>query len=64
MHGFKNGDFVVYSHTGTSISGLSTTTEYYITIIDKDKFKLSDAGIGTTSTNLNYINKNILNLIL
>ena len=57
MHGFKNGDFVVYSHTGTSISGLSTTTEYYITIIDKDKFKLSDAGIGTTSTNLNYINK-------
>ena len=57
MHGFKNGDFVIYSHTGTSISGLSTTTEYYITIIDKDKFKLSDAGIGTTSTNLNYINK-------
>jgi len=56
-HGFKNGDFIKYSHTDTPISGLSTNIEYCVTIIDQDKFKLSDAGIGTTSTNLNYINK-------
>jgi hypothetical protein len=61
-HGFKNGDLIEYSHTNSPISGITTNTQYYITIIDENKFKLSEAGIGTTSTDLNYINKKYVNL--
>tara|TARA_B100000282_G_scaffold217114_1_gene160853 strand:- start:27 stop:12854 length:12828 start_codon:yes stop_codon:yes gene_type:complete len=56
-HGFSHGDLVEYSATvglGTttpkSIQGLSTTKSYYVNRIDDDTFKLSDAGIGGTST--------------
>jgi hypothetical protein len=56
-HGFKNGDYVRYSHTNTAISGLVTTTEYIVSIIDQNKFKLSESGIGTTSDDSNYLNK-------
>jgi len=56
-HGFKNGDYVRYLHTDTSIIGLSTNIEYQVTVVDQNKFKLSDAGIGNTSTNQNYLNK-------
>ena len=56
-HGFKNGDYVRYSYSDTSIVGLSTSIEYQVTVVDENKFKLSDAGIGTTSSSTNYINK-------
>jgi len=56
-HNFKNEDIVVYSYSDTSIGGLSDTTQYIVTIIDKDNFKLSEAGIGTQFTRDNYINK-------
>ena len=49
-HGFNTGDLVEYKTTGTSISGLSTTQNYYVSVIDNDKFYVSGAGIGTTST--------------
>ncbi len=62
QHGFKNGDVILYSNTNTSISGLSTNIQYCITTIDENKFKLSDVGIGTTSSNSNYINKKYINL--
>ena len=60
-HGFRSGDLVVYSCTGTQIIGLSTNIQYYVKIVDENKFKLSDAGIGTTSSNLNYINQKYVN---
>jgi photosystem II stability/assembly factor-like uncharacterized protein len=56
-HGFKNGDYVRYSYTNTPIIGLVSTTEYLVTVVDQNKFKLSESGIGTTSTNQNYLNK-------
>ena len=43
-HKFKDRDIVRYSTTGDVISGLSTSNEYVITIVDKDKFKLSEIG--------------------
>jgi hypothetical protein len=49
-HGFKQGDIVSYLNTGTVISGLSTSNQYYINKIDENNFKLSDAGIGGTIT--------------
>ena len=64
-HGFRNGDLVEYSHTGTAISGISTTIKYLIIKLDEDKFRLCSAGddyinnlyseeFGTTATTVNY----------
>lgn len=55
-HRFSDGELVEYSTTGNPISGLSTNIQYYVKVIDENKFKLADAGIGTTSTRDNYIN--------
>ena len=56
-HNFKNGDILEYISEGTVISGLSTTKSYKVTIIDNDKFKLSDAGTATTISDTNYNKK-------
>ena len=47
-HGFSDGEIVEYSPTETSISGLTTTNQYYILKNNDDSFRLSDAGIGGT----------------
>lgn len=60
-HNFNNKDIVIYSYTNNSIGGLSTTTQYFVTVIDENNFKLSDAGIGTLFTDSNYINKKYVN---
>ena len=57
-HGFNSGELINYSTTNAPISGLSTATSYYITVIDSNKFKLSSAGIGASISNQNYLNKN------
>jgi hypothetical protein len=50
-HNFNTGDLIQYNSTGVGISGLSTTREYFITKLDEDSFKLSDAGlIGSEDT--------------
>lgn len=56
-HNFKEKDLVVYEVTGTNISGISTLNQYYITVLDSNRFKLSDAGTSSTPTDLNYQNK-------
>ena len=45
-HDFKSGELVKYTTEGTSIGGLSTSTNYYVTKIDADNFKLSQVGSG------------------
>lgn len=47
-HGFKSGELIVYDYETSGISGLSTTNQYYITKIDNNTFKLSNAGVGGT----------------
>lgn len=56
-HKFNSGEIVVYQCSGTLANGLSTTTEYFVQKINNDKFKLSDAGIGTTKNLDNYLKK-------
>ena len=48
-HGYKTGDIIKYSVDGTAVGGLTVTDEYYVTSLDSDKFRLSTAGIGSTS---------------
>lgn len=55
-HNFKDEDIVQYQNNNTSISGLSTQTNYYVKVIDENKFKLSVQGpLG--SEKINYNNK-------
>ena len=67
-HGFETGDIVQYSSVvglGTTqpqlISGLSTTTDYFVKKIDKNLFKLCDAGIGATITD-NFTRENFVDI--
>ena len=56
-HHFNNGEIVEYSTDGTVASGLSTTTQYAIKVIDSNKFKLCDVGVSSQRNLTNY-NKN------
>jgi hypothetical protein len=56
-HNLKEKDLIVYKSTGTSIVGLGTTSQYYVTVIDEDTFKLSNAGYTDIPDDTNYLNK-------
>jgi len=56
-HNFKNEDLVLYTTSGTVVSGLSTQINYHVTVVDENKFKLSIAGVSTNISRENYINK-------
>lgn len=46
-HGYSDGDILVYSFTENPIVGLATTSTYYVSVVDENKFKLSNVGVGT-----------------
>ena len=56
-HNLKSGDNLVYSVDGTAIGGLSTSTLYKATVLDKDRFLLSAAGNVTDISSTNYDRK-------
>ena len=60
-HGFGDGEKVVYSSTGTTISGLSTANQYYVIKLNDNAFRLANAGVGGTITS-NYTRKNYIKL--
>jgi hypothetical protein len=67
-HGFADGDLVLYSTDGTSITGLTTSTgitttsvQYQIIKVDDNSFKVANAGVGGTSP-LNYERNNFVKL--
>ena len=46
-HDYNSGEKVKYTCNGTVASGLSVDTEYYVTVVDKDSFKLSSVGLSS-----------------
>ena len=48
-HGYKTGEIIKYTSTGSVIGGLSNNESYYVNKINDDQFKLSQVGIGTTN---------------
>lgn len=50
-HQFSTDEEVIYSFSGTTLSGLSTATNYYIHKVDDDRFKLK-----ASKTSTSYIN--------
>lgn len=61
-HGFNSGEIVKYSTTGSVIGGLSNNTEYYLTKIDDDNFKLSEIGSGDINNDFYYETKQYVKL--
>jgi len=53
-HGYNSGEIVKYTSDGTVIGGLSNGSEYYLTKVNDDNFKLSHVGVGTTSQDFYY----------
>jgi len=53
-HDFKSGEVVTYSTDGNSIGGLSNSTNYYVTKVDEENFKLSLVGVGTDNQDFYY----------
>ena len=43
-HGYNSGELVTYSTAGTTIGGLTDGSNYYLTKIDDNTFKLSEIG--------------------
>jgi hypothetical protein len=57
-HGFSDIELVNYSTTETPISGLNTSSYYYVKVLDSNKFKLAFAGPGISSLSTrNYEDK-------
>ena len=57
-HDYKSGEIVNYvEFSDTVIGGLSTDTQYYITSVDNNNFKLSQVGVGVTTKSFYYDNK-------
>ena len=62
-HNFKTGEIVEYSTSGTVIGGLTNNTEYYVTVIDKDRFKLSQLGTGSISKDFFFSTNQYINFL-
>ena len=48
-HGYSTGEEIVYSTSGSVISGLNTSSSYLVKKIDDNSFKLSAVGLGKTT---------------
>ena len=46
-HDYKSGETVKYNVEGTVAEGLTNNTEYYVTAVNKDSFRLSTVGISS-----------------
>ncbi len=59
-HGYKSGEILNYSFTGPKkdcIGGITSNTDYFVTSVDEDNFKLSSVGVGTTAKDHYYNTK-------
>ena len=60
-HDYKTGEIIQYSpdlgSASVAVTGLSTSTDYYVTVVDSDHFKLSAVGLGTTTKTFNFDQK-------
>ena len=63
-HGYNSGETVRYSlgDGATEMSGISSATDYILTKIDDDNFKLSNVGIATIDYDIYYQSSQFINI--
>jgi len=47
-HGFSTGELITYTPTGTPLTGISTSNQYFVIKVNDDKFRIAFAGVGGT----------------
>lgn len=66
-HSYKDKEIIQIISHGTLPTGLSSTTEYYVTVVDSDLFKVSEllpVGLGSTvSSDYNYVNRRYVDFV-
>ena len=60
-HDYQTGELVNYTCIGTPASGLSVDSEYYVTVVDKNSFRLSSVGV-SSDREFYYRTKQYVNL--
>jgi len=60
-HGYESKEIIKY--TGSNLSGVSTTKDYYVVKVDNDTFSLSEVGTGATPTDYYYNNGVIVDIL-
>jgi len=53
-HGYDSGEIIRYSSSNIAPSGLVSNSDYYVTKISEDQFKLSPVGLGSTNIDFYY----------
>lgn len=60
-HGYINRETIIFSSDGTLPIGISTNSEYLVSVVDKDRFRIAatePVGVGSTlSQDYNYVNR-------
>ena len=66
-HGYADKQIVKFDSDGNLPTGLGSTTHYYISVVDKDSFRVSEVrNVGTGDTlpkDFNYINKRYIDFV-
>ena len=62
-HGYESGEIVTYNTDGIPITGLTTNTQYYVTKIDNNNFRLSNVGITTNNIDFFYTTKQYVSFV-
>ena len=60
-HGYDSGEILKYTTNGNAIGGLTNSSDYYVTVVNEDQFKLSAVGVGTTQSDFYYKTKQYQN---
>jgi hypothetical protein len=60
-HDYSSGEIIRYTSGDSSIAGLSSGTDYFVTRIDSDRFRLSQVGVGTTNRDFYYNTRQYIN---
>jgi len=61
-HQYNSGEIILYSYDQTSVTGLNSLTQYVVTKVDENNFKLSSVGVGSTTKFFYYENKQYIDL--
>ena len=63
-HGYNNREIIRFDSEGTLPLGLDSASEYYVSVVDKDSFRVAEyrpVGVGSTlPSDYNYINRRFI----
>ena len=63
-HGYQSGEIIQYSYDKDRISGINSNTQYLVTEVDNNSFRLSSVGLGTTAKSYYYDNNEYIDFTI